>query len=133
MRKDAREAVYKLLFEYTFTGVLNEKNEEMFCNVAKITEQDVDYIRSTSRGVIEKFDELSALVMSFVKGYSSPDRLNKAIYVALILGAYELKYSKDVPPAVAINEAVNLAKEFGGDESSSFVNGTLSAINKANG
>ena len=48
----------------------------------------------------------------------------------LYLGVYELMYT-DVPPAVVINEAVELAKEFGGDRSSKFINGVLSSVNRS--
>jgi len=54
--------------------------------------------------------------------------------VVLRMGLYELKYAKDVPPKVVINEAVELAKAFGGDNSSKFVNGVLgTALKKQNG
>ena len=49
----------------------------------------------------------------------------------LLIGMWEVLYSKDVPPVVAINEAIEMAKEYGGDNSSKFINGVLSAIFEA--
>jgi transcription antitermination protein NusB len=51
----------------------------------------------------------------------------------LRIGIYELKYSQDIPPKVAINEAIELAKKFGGDSSGKFVNGVLGTIYKQMG
>ncbi|MBQ7653302.1 MAG: transcription antitermination protein NusB [Clostridia bacterium] len=130
MRREARESVYKLVFEYSFNKVLNEKTEEMLCNSANLTDADVEYIGKTVRGIVEKYDELTADVMNAVVGYSTVERLDKAVYVALVYGAFELKYAPDVPKGVAISEAINLAKEFGGESTTGFVNGTLAALNK---
>ena len=57
-----------------------------------------------------------------------PARMNKVDLAILRLAVYELKYDKDVPTGVAINEAVELAKRFGGETSGSFVNGILGKI-----
>ena len=57
-------------------------------------------------------------------------RMSKVDVNILRLAVYEMKYDEDVPVKVAINEAVELAKKFGGDDSSSFVNGILGKIAK---
>ena len=58
------------------------------------------------------------------KGWKT-GRMGKAELAILRLAVYEMKYDEDVPVKVAINEAVELAKKFGGDESPAFVNGIL--------
>lgn len=130
MRKDARESVYKLIFEYTFTKTINEKTKILLMQSTNLTDQDKAYIETTVNGITEKFDELTAKIMTYATGYSSPERLNKADYTALVLGAYELLYGDNIPVGVAISEAINLSGEFGGEKSVSFVNGILSSINK---
>ena len=57
--------------------------------------------------------------------------MSRVDLTALRLAVYELEYDKDVPVGVAINEAVELAKKFGGETSGSFVNGILGKIAKA--
>ena len=57
--------------------------------------------------------------------------MSRVDLTALRLAVYELEYDKDVPTGVAINEAVELAKKFGGETSGSFVNGILGKIAKA--
>ena len=130
MRKDAREAVYKLIFEYTYTKEINERTKILLTQSTNINEQDKEYIESTLSGIIENYDALTAKVMEYATGYSSPERLNRADFCALIVGTYELLYGKDIPVGVAISEALNLSGEFGGEKSVGFVNGILASINK---
>ncbi len=129
MRRDAREAAYKLIFEYIFTKQLNQRTLQMFLSVQS-SEEDKEYLQSVVEGVIGSFDRLTETIMKYAKDYTSPDRLNTSDYAALLLGSYEL-LEGNVPVAVAINEAVNLSKEYGGQKSSGFVNGVLASINRS--
>lgn len=128
MRRDAREAAYKLIFEYIFTKQLNQRTLQMFLS-AQSSDDDREYLQSVVNGVIGSFDQLTERIMQHAKDYTSPDRLNTSDYAALLLGSYEL-LDESVPVAVAINEAVNLSKEYGGEKSSGFVNGVLASINR---
>lgn len=130
MRKNAREAVYKLVFEYTFTKKINEYTKLLFLQATNINELDKEYINSTLDGIVAHFDEISDCIMRYATGYAAPERLNRADYTALIYGTYELLYKDDIPVGVAISEALNLSQEFGGEKSVGFVNGILSVINK---
>lgn len=56
------------------------------------------------------------------------ERMDSITRCILLIGAYELLYCKDVPPAVVMNEAIEVAKEYGTAESSKFVNGVLNAL-----
>jgi len=104
-------------------------------NVARYesTVDDVFFIEELVKGVAkyeaELDDELRPLAPEWpIEQIARMDR------VVLRMGLYELKYAKDVPPKVVINEAVELAKAFGGDNSSKFVNGVLgTALKKQNG
>ena len=95
-------------------------------NIARYesTVDDVFFIEELVKGVAahetELDDELRPLAPEWpIEQIARMDR------VVLRMGLYELKYGKDVPPKVVINEAVELAKAFGGDNSSKFVNGVL--------
>jgi transcription antitermination protein NusB len=104
-------------------------------NIARYesTVDDVFFIEELVRGVSqyekELDDELRPLAPEWpIEQIARMDR------VVLRMGLYELTYEKDVPPNVAINEAVELAKAFGGDNSSKFVNGVLgTALKKKQG
>jgi len=95
-------------------------------NVARYesTVDDVFFIEQLVHGVAkheaELDDELRPLAPEWpIEQIARMDR------VVLRMGLYELEFEKDVPPKVVINEAVELAKAFGGDNSSKFVNGVL--------
>ena len=125
-RRKARECIYKLVFEYTFLHKLNQHTYDM-C-YAILAEDVRPYFQNTLSGVIEHYDEMVALIMTKVKGYSSPERLNRSDLAAMVYAAYELSYRRDIPEAVVIKETIELAKEYGGEKSGSFVHGVLGAI-----
>ena len=76
---------------------------------------------------MKNLDEIDALLNETSNGWKTK-RMSRVDLTALRLAVYELKYDKDVPTGVAINEAVELAKRFGGETSGSFVNGILGKI-----
>ena len=75
----------------------------------------------------EHLDEIDTLINTHATGWKT-SRMNKVDLTILRLAVYEMKWDDDVPVSVAINEAVELAKQFGGEESPSFVNGVLAKI-----
>ena len=125
-RRQAREFIFKLLFEYSFRKEINAQTYAM-C-LAVLADEVKPYFEGTLSAVVEHYDEMVTLIMSKVKGYSSPDRLNRTDLAAMIYAAYELTYRRDIPEAVVIKETVELAKEYGGEKSGRFVNGVLGAI-----
>lgn len=129
MRKNARDSVYKLIFEYTYSKTINEHTKLLLLVASNITDNDKEYIEKTVEGITANFDSLTEVIMKYAKGYTTPERLNRADYTALLYGAYELLYT-DIPVGVAISEAINLSQEYGGEKSVSFVNGILSGIEK---
>lgn len=129
-RKNARETLYKLVFEYLFTKELNEQTETLLLYDASLSEDDRDYIRAAYDGIAAHYDELCSRITKYTTGYSSVDRLVKGDLTAILISAYELAYIPDIPASVSINEAVELVKQFSTSKSSSFVNGVLASINK---
>lgn len=127
-RKIARENTYKLIFEYLFNQSPNNRTYSVF-SCGDMDESDVRYMEKVYYGVIDKFDELTETVAAYSEGFSL-DRIYKPDLSALLLAVYELKYMPDIPPAVTINEAVDLVKRYSTDKSNVFVNGILSAVNK---
>ena len=79
--------------------------------------------------VISHVEEIDRLLNTASKGWKTA-RMNKVDLTILRLAVYEMKWDDEVPEGVAINEAVELAKKFGGDSSSSFVNGVLGKVAK---
>ncbi len=129
-RKNARETLYKLVFEYLFTKELNEQTEELLLLDASLSDDDKEYIRGCYNGIAEHFDQLTNDIVKYTTGYSSVDRLVKGDLTAMLISAYELAYCPEIPASVSISEAVELVKQFSTSKSSGFVNGVLASINK---
>lgn len=96
---------------------------------ADIPDKDAEYIRQKYDRIIEHLDELDEKIDKAAKGWSI-SRIGKVELTVLRLGAYEMLYDDDIPVGVAIDEAVELSKKFGQDNSGSFVNGILATLAK---
>ena len=73
---------------------------------------------------MEKLDEIDGMINQEAKGWTT-ERMGKIELTILRLAIYEIKFDEDVPAGVAVNEAVEIAKKFGQEESAGFVNGVL--------
>ena len=91
------------------------------------TVDDHAFIKRLTEGVTGKAEELDKLLQPLAPEWPLA-QIARMDRVILRIGAYELLYGKDAPPKVVINEAVELAKAFGGDNSSKFVNGVLGSL-----
>lgn len=128
-RKTAREYAYKLIFEYLFSRVRNNKTYQVFTN-ADLDQEDIKYLEEVYSGVIGHYDELTDTIEKYSHGFTV-ERIYKTDLSALLLSIYEMKYMRDsIPLSVSINEAVVLVKHYSTDKSHSFVNGVLSSVYK---
>ncbi len=93
--------------------------------------EDTDFIVKLVKGVDEKASELDARLQPIAPEWPI-NQISRMDRIILRMGLYELTYYKDTPTKVVINEAVELAKAFGGDNSSKFINGVLGTIYKNN-
>ena len=91
-----------------------------------------DYVRQLATGVSERQADLDEQMSGLLASDWTIDRLAKADLIILRLALYELQYVDEVPTAVAINEALELAKEFSSDQSRKFINGALGRFEKEN-
>lgn len=126
-RRSLREQVFKLLFRVEFNT--KEEMEEQ-CRLflehedVEMSEKDADYIVGKYTDIHEKLDEIDSMINEKAIGWST-GRMGKVDLTIIRLAVYEMKYDETVPEGAAINEAVELAKKFGLDESAGFVNGIL--------
>ena len=88
---------------------------------------DSEYVRTRVGRIMELIPDLDARINEVAKGWTTK-RMGKVELTILRLALFEIHYDEDVPDKVAINEAVELAKRFGGDDSPSFVNGILAKL-----
>ena len=113
--------------EFNSEEEMSEQLSLYFDTLEELSEKDQEYMSRKYRHVLEELDEIDALLNETSNGWKTK-RMSRVDLTALRLAVYELKYDKDVPTGVAINEAVELAKRFGGETSGSFVNGILGKI-----
>ncbi len=136
LRSKGREIALQILYQSewgTFEDV--EQALEEYINglgPGKISNDhpSIKFAKERLRGVLEHKKELDEIIQKFLKGWKL-NRLASVDRNILRLSLYELLKCPDIPAKVAINEAVELAKKFGSDESSSFINGVLDAAYKA--
>lgn len=92
------------------------------------TIDDTDYIINLVEGIVSKKEYISKVIQPIAPDWPI-EQIARMDRVVLQIGAYEILFNiKDVPERVAINEAVELAKSFGGDSSSKFINGVLGTL-----
>ena len=113
--------------EFNSEEEMSEQLSLYFDTLEELSGKDQEYMSQKYRHVLEKLDEIDVLLNETSRGWKTK-RMSRVDLTALRLAVYELKYDQDVPTGVAINEAVELAKRFGGDTSGSFVNGILGKI-----
>ena len=106
---------------------LKEQLGTFFEEQEPMKESDETYIRDKYLAIKDKIFEIDAKVNENSKGWKT-HRMGKVDLAVIRLGAYEILFDEDVPTSVAINEAVELAKKYGSDESPAFVNGVLAKL-----
>ncbi|MCI3920187.1 transcription antitermination factor NusB [Paenibacillus sp. TRM 82003] len=96
-----------------------------------VTDADalLQYVKDLLGELVPRIPAIDGMLTTYLKGYQV-DRLSRVDREVLRLAVYEMVYSEDVPPKVAINEAIEVAKHFGTEESGKFVNGVLGKMVK---
>ena len=125
-----RTVALQTLYEWDFRGTENldellKKNIEEFITTDKA--EELTYLSTLVDGVKNNLDDINNLIRSAAPEWP----LEQIAFVdrnVLRIAIFEIIFSDEVPPKVAINEAVELAKAFGGENSSKFVNGVLGTI-----
>ena len=129
-RRELRENTFKMLFRKDFYE--ESELEEQFALFVDsfenpMTEKDRMYIHDRTAEIFSKIEEIDQAINEVSEGWKT-GRMSKVDLTIMRLAYYEMKIDDDIPVSVAINEAVELAKKFGGDDSPSFVNGILAKL-----
>ncbi|MCR4763930.1 MAG: transcription antitermination factor NusB [Lachnospiraceae bacterium] len=126
-RSALREQIFLLLFRIEFSDAEQMKDQEcLFFSEADtpFAERDMRQIREKYEKIADRLEEIDRTINDRTVGWDT-DRMSKVDLTIIRLAVYEILYDDSVPVGVAINEAVELAKRYGQDESPSFVNGVL--------
>lgn len=127
----SRTVAMQSLFEWDFNGQTGNLNEVLENNLVQLAPgmEDTEFAHTLVKGVYEHIQEIDAIIVKTAPEWPL-DQITPVDRNVLRLGIYELQFLKDVPPKVAINEAVELGKTFGGESSGKFVNGVLGTLYK---
>ncbi len=139
-RSQIRQQIFLLLFSTEFFSreeleaqlPLNMQSHEELDGEdvdppAEISEPDAVYIEEKVREIYRRLDEIDAQINACAEGWKTT-RMGKAELAIIRLAVYEMKYEEEIPVAVAINEAVELAKVYGDEHGAAFVNGVLAKL-----
>ena len=127
-RHEEREQAFLLLFEMMFG---NETPEERMESAVEARGAEFsDFSEKLVKGVSDYRIQLDDCLAAHSTNWRL-DRISRVALTALRLAAYEMKYCDDIPDSVAINEAVELVKAYGGEEDGAFVNGVLGGLSRA--
>jgi len=142
-RSQVREHIFKLLFRVEFNSSedMPEQlrlyfedsiaDEDCLSVGADIPETEAEYIRNKYGLIMDKLPEIDEQINKAAKGWTV-NRIAKVELAILRLAVYEILFDEEIPVGVAIDEAVDLAKKFGQDGASSFVNGILAGVVRQN-
>lgn len=133
-RRTEREAVFKLIFRREFNS--EEEMKDQLAYFFKDNEESGKLSDDEQKKVEERYDlvsshmeEIDEIITSHAEGWNI-SRMGKVELAIIRLAVFEMRFDEDIPDLVAIDEAVELAKKFGGDQAPSFINGVLARIVK---
>ncbi len=128
-RKDARELLMQLLYQMELLDDHSEETKNAYLEKNFKEKGHRDYASQLMELVLSKKDEIDAKLNEYSNKWNT-SRMPKVDIAILRLAVVEILYMDDIPDAVAINEAVDMAKKFGADESKAFINGILGKVAK---
>jgi len=128
-RREIREHIFLMLFRKDFheASELKEQVEMYYAQLEKPSLEEFAYLSTRFQSVVENLDEIDAILTETTSGWKL-NRMGKVDLTILRIAIFEMRFDEEVPVKVAINEAVEMAKRFGGDESPNFINGVLAKL-----
>ncbi len=124
-RREAREQAFILLFERSFSGDSIETILEGAGEARDVIGDE--FAVSLAEGAVEHTADIDEAISANAHNWNR-DRLSRVALAILRLAVYEMKWEDSVPVSVSINEAVELAKRYGGESDAAFINGVLGGI-----
>lgn len=128
-RRHAREGVLKTLFQTEFQDNPPKEAPPLILEDLDVNDNDIAFARKLLAGVLTHRDEIDGILESFAKDWSM-DRIARLERSILRMALYELVWFDDIPPAVTLDEAVELTKAYCAPEAAPFINGILGNIQK---
>ena len=130
-RNEAREILMQMMYEMDTAKSMNKEAASLLAE-ERLAGNHIERGKALLINIIDNLDAIDEEINKFSKSWKT-NRMPKVDLAVIRLAVGEMKYAEDVPDAVAINEAINLAKKYSTDQSSRYVHGVLGAIAKNNG
>lgn len=125
-RTNARKAAVQALYQWQMTGQSLTDIEQQFAEEDRLKNVQKSYFKDLIHGIPDNLEAIDEAMSSYVdRPVDTIDPVERAI---LRLGVFELLYKPEMPYRVVINEAINLAKEFGADGSHKYINGIMDKV-----
>ena len=135
-RRQVREHIFKILFLVDFTeeekagkqaAMEQSMEDEILEYFDQIPDEEIENPPEKAMQIIRRIPEIDGKINEVAKGWKTA-RMARTDLAVLRLGVYEILFDEEIPKGVAINEAVELAKQYGSDASPAFINGILAGI-----
>ena len=131
MRRKGRELALQALYQIEITGDISPGAVESFLGHFEGAAKAKEFARRLVSGVISQRADIDCRIEQSTENWKLT-RLAKIDFLILRLATYELVYCPDIPHNVSLNEAIEIGKRFGTDDSAAFINGVLDQIAQAN-
>lgn len=126
-RRRSRELAMQALYQMEMNQDHSKEAVELFCKHFGVTENVKPFFLRLVEGVKKVQHEIDPLIKSFSENWKI-SRMSRADRNIMRIAVYELLYCDDIPPKVSINEAIDIGKKFGTEDSGPFINGILDSI-----
>ena len=128
-RHELREIIFKNIFQLPFyeEGLPEVDFEDSFEAESEPTEKERAYIDAKIKGIVDNLSAIDETIEKNSKGWKL-NRIGKTELAILRVAVFEISFDEDVPGKVALNEAIELAKQYGSDKAPAFINGVLDSL-----
>ena len=129
-RRKSREETLRILFRLEFENTSAEKTLDQYWENKKASEEIKEYSNWLVKGIVSNQKKIDNIIQK-VSEHWRVSRMALVDRNILRMAVFELLYEENIAPAIVINEAIEIAKKYSGDEAATFVNGVLDAIRKS--
>ncbi|MFQ6079993.1 MAG: transcription antitermination factor NusB [Thermodesulfobacteriota bacterium] len=127
VRRRAREIALQVLYQKELNCIKVEEGLNLFRNNFEVLKGAMDFSERLVKGVEQHREDLDRVIEHYSSNWKV-DRMAHVDRTILRIATYELLYCDDIPPRVAINEAIDIGKKYGSEDSGAFINGILDKV-----
>lgn len=131
-RRKARILALHSLYQSELTATPVTEKFSLMCENFEVSKKSIPYAEELVNGISQHWDEINQLIQNNAANWRL-DRMSVIDRNIMRIATFEMRYQKDLPPSVAIDEALEVAKQYSTDEAAPFINGVLDSINKSLG